>query len=357
MGDFIQEFSSKIIDWYLENKRDLPWRNTKDPYFIWLSEIILQQTRIQQGLPYYEHFTEQYPTVHDLANASENQVMKSWEGLGYYSRARNLHTTAKYVSQELNGVFPNNYNELIKLKGVGDYTASAIASFAFDEAKPAIDGNVYRILSRLFDVDLPIDQPEGKKYFKALAEKLISKDDPANFNQATMEFGATLCTPKKALCMYCPFEDQCEAKANGTILERPIKKKKLVKKNRFFDYLIFKVKNQVLVHKRGDKDIWKGLHDYFLIEGNQMNQDVELLLKSNSIQDLLSDKQVIFKQSECNYQQVLTHQKLHINFHIIELEKRFKIDDSYEWISIKNLEKIAFPKTIKLFTNNILLYL
>ena len=204
-------FSKKLKHWYSNNKRELPWRQTKDPYFIWLSEIILQQTQVNQGLPYYVKFTENFPTIYHLASADESAVLKLWQGLGYYSRARNLHATAKYVVSELDGKFPNNYKDLIKLKGIGDYTASAIASICFNEATAVVDGNVYRVLSRYFGIDTPINSSKGAKVFKQLAQELIDLKDPATFNQAIMEFGATQCKPQNPDCKICPFNASCIA--------------------------------------------------------------------------------------------------------------------------------------------------
>ena len=219
-------FSKRLKQWYLQNKRELPWRSTQDPYKIWLSEIIMQQTRVEQGLPYYLRFTEAYPNVHSLANAPEQEVLKLWQGLGYYSRARNLHTTAIRVSKELDGNFPDHYKELKTLKGVGDYTASAIASFCFNEPVAVVDGNVYRVLSRVFGVETPINSTQGIKEFKALAQELIDHKDPATFNQAIMEFGAIQCKPQNPLCETCPFNDVCLALKNDQIKELPVKIKK-----------------------------------------------------------------------------------------------------------------------------------
>ena len=220
-------FSKNVINWYSDNKRDLPWRHTVNPYFIWLSEIILQQTQVKQGLPYYKSFVKTFPTVYDLAKSDEQTVLKLWQGLGYYSRARNLHFTAKYIVNELGGNFPNSYSEIIKLKGIGDYTASAIASIAFGETTAVVDGNVYRVLSRFFGIETPINSTKGIKEFKALATELIDKREPATFNQAIMEFGAQQCKPKKPYCIICPLQSGCVAFQTNKISELPVKLKKL----------------------------------------------------------------------------------------------------------------------------------
>ncbi len=254
------KFHKKLITWYLQNKRSMPWRETTDPYHIWLSEIMLQQTRVAQGLPYYLAFTKSFPTVFDLANASEDEVLKLWQGLGYYSRARNLHATAKYVANELQGEFPDNYKDLLQLKGVGDYTASAIASICFNEVVPVVDGNVYRVLSRHFGIDTPINSTKGIKEFKELAIELIDHEDPANYNQAIMEFGALQCKPKSPYCIVCPLNESCEALKTGKVDMLPVKLKKQKIKNRYFNYLIFSINDQhTIIQQRTGNGIWKGL--------------------------------------------------------------------------------------------------
>ena len=247
------DFKNKLTNWYSIHKRDLPWRQTKNPYNIWLSEIILQQTQVKQGLPYYEAFVKQYPTIFDLANASEEDVLKLWQGLGYYSRARNLHTTAKHIAFELNGEFPNNYKDLIKLKGVGDYTASAIASIAFNEVAAVVDGNVYRVLSRYFGIKTPINSTTGIKEFKALASSLIDTEQPATFNQAIMEFGAIQCKPKSPYCVICPLNDKCIALQKNAIDALPVKLKKTKVTKKFFNFLVCLDKDKrILLEQRID---------------------------------------------------------------------------------------------------------
>ena len=261
------EFSNKLISWYLQHKRDLPWRETQNPYYIWLSEIMLQQTRVAQGLPYFMKFTTAFPTVFDLANASEEAVLKLWQGLGYYSRARNLHKTAQIVAFEMNGVFPENYTNLLKLKGIGDYTAAAIASFSYNECVPVVDGNVFRVLSRYFDVENDISIQSTKKVFAALALELMPKNNPAQFNQAIMEFGALQCVPKSPNCIICPFNESCAALMKNKVDKLPVKNKKIKVTNRFLNYLIYNdSKNNTIIQKRTEKGIWQNLYEFPLLE-------------------------------------------------------------------------------------------
>jgi len=235
-------FAKTLTSWYLQNKRDLPWRNTENPYFIWLSEIMLQQTRVAQGLPYFLRFVQSFPTVFDLAKADEEKVLKLWQGLGYYSRARNLHKTAQHIAFELDGVFPNNYNDLLKLKGIGEYTAAAIASFSYHEAVPVVDGNVFRVLARYFDIETDIAQASAKKEFSALAYELMPKDSPALFNQAIMEFGALQCVPRNPDCSICPLNSGCLALQKKKVDQLPVKSKKQKRETVFSITLFFPMK-------------------------------------------------------------------------------------------------------------------
>lgn len=315
-------FSKTLINWYSVNKRNLPWRETKNPYFIWLSEIILQQTKVKQGLPYYEAFVEQFPTVFDLAKADESEVLKLWQGLGYYSRARNLHFTAKYIVNELNGKFPDTYKGLLKLKGVGDYTASAIASICYDEPTAVVDGNVYRVLSRYFGIDTPINSTKGTKEFKALAQELIDVKDPATFNQAIMEFGATQCRPKNPDCMFCPFQEKCIAYNKGSVGALPVKLKKTKVKQRYFNFLVFLSEDkQTVLEKRESKGIWQNLYQFPLIEtdGNIKHDDFLKLIKSHSnIKDSLFE---LHQYNDTPKIHKLSHQHLNTTFWIVHIEK------------------------------------
>ncbi|MDG1870874.1 MAG: A/G-specific adenine glycosylase [Flavobacterium sp.] len=308
-------FSNLLIQWYLLNKRDLPWRNTINPYHIWLSEIMLQQTRVAQGTPYFLAFTTAFPTVFDLAKADEEQVLKLWQGLGYYSRARNLHKAAQYVAFELNGIFPNNYKELLELKGVGEYTAAAIASFSYNEAVPVVDGNVFRVLSRYFDVETDIALASAKKEFAALAFELMPKDDPATFNQAIMEFGALQCVPRNPDCTICVFNASCLALQKNKINQLPVKSKKLKVTKRYFNYLVIADENDnTIIQKRMAKGIWHNLYEFPLIESEKEEgfEYIENSLKSS----LVVDNKVIsiMEYDDKSNVHKLSHQHLYIRF-------------------------------------------
>lgn len=328
---------SKILaTWYLENKRDLPWRETTSPYKIWLSEIMLQQTRVAQGLPYYQAFTKAFPTVFDLANANEEQVLKLWQGLGYYSRARNLHATARYIVADLNGIFPANYKDLLKLKGVGEYTAAAIASFSYNEVVPVVDGNVYRVLSRYFNVSTDIASAKAKKEFTDLAFEVISKKNPALFNQSIMEFGALQCVPKNPNCNICPLNTSCAALATNKVNQLPVKIKKLKVKYRFLNYLyVFDNQNKTTINKRTAKGIWHNLYEFPLVETEIETSDTEILslikskLKNISEIKLLESDAIVHK---------LTHQLLHIKFWKIKQNIIFE-----NGLDFENLNKFPFP--------------
>jgi len=307
--------TKSLIAWYLQNKRDLPWRHTVDPYPIWLSEIMLQQTRVAQGMPYFFAFTTAFPTVFDLANASEEQVLKLWQGLGYYSRARNLHKTAQIVAFELNGIFPNNYKDLLQLKGIGEYTAAAIASFSYNEAVPVVDGNVFRVLARYFDIETDIANAAAKKEFSALAYELMSKENPAIFNQAMMEFGALQCIPKNPDCSICVLNSGCLALKLNKVNQLPVKSKKAKAKNRFFNYVVFSdANNNSLIQKRSDKGIWHNLYEFPLIESENeigFDQFSSELMNRNFIQNQIIS---IAELNEISQIHKLTHQHLHIKF-------------------------------------------
>ncbi len=259
-------FSNNILDWYKINKRDLPWRKNKNPYFVWLSEVILQQTRVAQGTAYYYKFIERFPTVKELASASEEEILNLWQGLGYYSRARNLHKAAQQIINEFEGEFPNNYKDILSLKGVGDYTASAISSICFGEQKAVVDGNVYRVLSRCFAIDLPIDSTKGKKQFKILAEELLPSKQTGDYNQGLMELGALVCTPKLPQCFECPLQTKCIAYSKGTMSNYPVKTKKTKQRKRYFNYLVIKHRDSYYLEKRTGDDIWKNMYQFPLIE-------------------------------------------------------------------------------------------
>ncbi len=340
------KFSKKLITWYLQNKRAMPWRETKNPYHIWLSEIILQQTRVAQGLPYYLSFISTFPTVFDLARANEDEVLKLWQGLGYYSRARNLHVSAKYVANELNGVFPSTYKDLLKLKGVGDYTASAIASICYHEPVPVVDGNVYRVLSRYFGIKTPINSTQGVREFKELAVELMDHDDPANYNQAIMEFGALQCKPKNPYCIVCPLQDSCEGLKNGWIDSLPVKLKKQKIKKRYFNYLVYVINGeQTILQQRKGNGIWKGLYEFPLIESEKNDEDS---IVSNAVfqQMINGSKYEITMYQQDPILHKLSHQHLYARFYIVSLDQSPSITKDQKIIDFA--ETHAYPVPILL---------
>lgn len=322
-------FAQQILEWYATHKRDLPWRASSDPYKIWLSEIILQQTRVAQGLPYYYSFIEAFPTVHDLASAPEDQVLRLWQGLGYYSRARNLHACAQQVVSEYGGEFPDTAKALKSLKGIGPYTSSAIASMAFNEPVPVVDGNVYRLLSRLFDDPTDISSSAAYRHFYNKALELIPSRQPGNFNQAMMEFGATHCTPKNPDCQSCIFSASCKAWANGTVKDRPVKLKKVKVTNRFLNYFLFEFQDRVLINQRSGKDIWQGLYDFHCIEGDLSQEDLLSRLSEEIGTDLV--KACVLESQSASIKHILTHQKLNAKFFRISLMNK----DAYSGIANK----------------------
>ena len=339
------DFTNSLTQWYLQNKRDLPWRKTVNPYKIWLSEIMLQQTRVAQGTPYFLSFTTAFPTVFDLAAANEEQVLKLWQGLGYYSRARNLHKTAQYVANELSGVFPDNYNDLLKLKGVGEYTAAAIASFSYNEAVPVVDGNVFRVLSRYFDVETDIAAASAKKEFAALAFELMPKGNPAIFNQAIMEFGALQCVPKSPNCGICVFNTSCAALQKKKVDQLPVKSKKLKVRNRFFNYLVVLDDNEnTIIQKRIAKGIWHNLYEFPLIETERV-EDFDCI--ANLIQSDFFKGNEIVGISESNPETIihkLSHQHLHIKFWKVKVNGTIK-----NAINSETMKTFPFPIVIHNF--------
>lgn len=337
-----RHFSQKIQAWYQLNKRDLPWRNTKDPYTVWLSEIILQQTRVAQGLPYFLKFTQTYPTLRDLAKADEQEVLKLWQGLGYYSRARNMHATAQFVFKELDKQFPKTYNELIKLKGIGDYTASAIASFCYNEVQAVVDGNVYRVLARYFGIKTPINTNKAKKEFKKIAFELIDNQNPGLFNQAIMELGSLQCTPKTPNCESCPIQDTCVALQNNRIAVLPKKVSKLKIKKRFFNYLIIEnEQQQTVVNKRVGKGIWQNLYEFPVIE-TQYEVDFTELIESPYFNDFVSDADFYLKTlTSKSIIHKLSHQHLYIKFWLLRTNYIHK-----PLISWEEVLKLPFPIVI-----------
>nr|WP_262710101.1 A/G-specific adenine glycosylase [Hymenobacter aquaticus] len=311
-------FAQALLEWYPRHRRDLPWRHTRNPYAIWLSEVILQQTRVKQGLPYYLDFITTYPTVHDLAAAPEDEVLRHWQGLGYYSRARNMHHTAQQVVREYAGVFPDTYNELLKLRGVGQYTAAAIASFAFGEKVAVLDGNVYRVLSRVFGITSDIAAPATRKEFQALADTLIPAAAPDEFNQAIMEFGAIQCTPVKPDCLFCPLQSQCYAFQHGMVQELPVKSKAKASRTRYFHYLVLRHDDTLYLKKRGAKDIWQGLYDFALTETEAAELPaLDLAAAVTALGGTIDTSRA--EEPVLALRHVLSHQKVEARFHPVQL--------------------------------------
>ncbi len=340
----MRDFSSELILWYKAHKRSLPWRKTKDPYHIWISEIILQQTRVIQGISYYDKFTNTFPTVGDLALATEDQVLKLWEGLGYYSRARNMHAAAKKIYFELDGVFPSTYNDLIELKGVGPYTAAAISSICYNEHKTVVDGNVFRVLSRLFGIDTAINSTIGKKQFEKLAHSLNTGSEHGLFNQALMEFGALHCTPKLAKCETCIFQDTCEALRSDKVDVLPVKEKKLKVRNRYLSFLcIIDANDNTLIQRREGKGIWEGLYQFPLYESDE-EVSIENFLNSDFVKELVlvAKKEIVYTNQ---VKHKLTHQTLYINKVILKIDQLLKTN-IFDIESISNLKEYAFPKPL-----------
>lgn len=342
-------FYKELINWYLQNNRELPWRKTSDPYFIWLSEIMLQQTRVSQGLPYFLAFTEAFPTVHNLAEATEEEVLKLWQGLGYYSRARNLHFTAKYVSSELNGKFPTNYKNLLKLKGVGDYTASAIASICYNEAVAVVDGNVYRVLSRFFGIETPINSTKGIKEFKELAQSLISEEQPGVYNQAIMDFGALHCKPQNPLCESCFFSHKCVAHTKNKVKELPVKEKKLKVRKRYFNYIVVNTNTkETVIEERKEKGIWQGLYQFPLLE-TKKNIDVYNLLEEEQFKKMFPNETTIRLHNKEVIVHKLSHQHLYTQFWIVTTQS-VKLD-TVKW---NEVQEKPVPVLIEKFLNEYL---
>lgn len=338
-------FSETLLKWYADNARDLPWRNTRDPYLIWVSEIILQQTRVSQGYDYFLRFVQRFPDVRSLASASEDEVMKYWQGLGYYSRARNLHEAAR----SMNGVFPDTYEEVRALKGVGDYTAAAICSLAYDMPYAVVDGNVYRVLSRYWGIDVPIDSTEGKKTFAALAQEMLPVNRPAAYNQAIMDFGAIQCTPQSPLCMYCPLCDSCMALAQGRVAQLPVKQHKTKTTDRFFNYIYVRAGAYTYINKRTGDDIWKNLFELPLIETDRELSEAEFL-GLPQFRELFVEGEVPQVRTLCRgVKHVLSHRVIYANFYEVALPEDSHSFASYHRVPSADLGQYAVPKLIHAF--------
>jgi len=343
-------FNDELVLWYQANKRALPWRDTNDAYVIWLSEIILQQTRVEQGLPYFYRFLAEYPDVASFAAAPEDDILKLWQGLGYYSRGRNMLKTAQMVQEQYGGKFPQSYDQLIKLKGIGEYTAAAISSFSANEARAVVDGNVYRVLARYFGIDEPINSPAGKKIFQATANDLLNKKIPGLHNQAMMEFGATLCKPKNPACGICPVREGCYAFLHNAVNSLPVKLNTLKIRERYFNYFLVADGDNLLMNRREDKDIWANMYDLPMIETDSMLPPDELLALTE-MNTFFGDNIKIAEIFPV-IKHVLTHQRLYVRF--IKLDsKPVKIKEQWFETSLTNLKKLAMPKVIFIFLKNI----
>ena len=343
-----RSFAARLMQWHqTENRRIMPWKGEKDPYKVWLSEVILQQTRVEQGLAYYERFIDAYPTITDLAMAPDDEVFKLWEGLGYYSRCRNLLQTARYVAYELNGIFPSTYPSILTLKGIGPYTAAAIASFAFNLPHAVVDGNVIRVLSRYFGIEEAVDLPATSKHMHQLAQELLDEMQPAAYNQAIMDFGATVCKPRQPRCEACPLRKSCSALKSNKVEQLPFKSKKLVRTQRFFHYIVFEYQHKVYVRKRADKDIWQGLFEFFLLETDRL-MTAEMILASKEVKRIAGKGAALVNES-MNMKQQLTHQEINGKFIHIRLISPPKGLESMTAVDLSAVRKLAFPKLIVSF--------
>ena len=337
--------TEQLQRWYGDHARTLPWRETREGYRIWLSEIILQQTRVEQGMAYYLRFVERFPTVRDLAEASEDEVLKLWQGLGYYSRARNLHAAARSIVKDHNGIFPSTYDEIRSLRGVGPYTAAAIASLAYDLPYAVVDGNVYRVLARLFDIETPIDTTLGQRTFAALAQELIPTDQAAAHNQAMMEFGALHCTPTSPRCDCCPLSERCQALAHRTVAERPTKQGRTKIRDRYLHYLHLTDGRHTLLHRRSEGDIWAGLYEFPLIETASACDFLELC-KTDSFKTLLGGSTYTLRQTTPMAIHQLSHQRLHATFYRLEVSE-LPTAEGVIAVPLDELDRYAIPRLIE----------
>lgn len=332
----MSDFSILIQDWYSKNKRDLPWRTTNDPYKIWLSEIILQQTRVDQGMSYYQKFVLAYPKVNDLAAAAEDDVLNNWQGLGYYSRARNLQAAAKSIVEDHKGIFPTTHEDILKLKGVGPYTAAAIASIAYNIPKAVVDGNVYRVLSRYLGISTPIDSTSGKKEFAEAAQELLDEKNPGDHNQAVMELGALVCLPKNPDCTNCPLVNSCYAHSKNEQLNFPVKEKKTKVRDRYFHYFIIESDKNIYIKKRGPKDVWQGLYDFPLHETNSPKAPSIEELSHWGIERIEEDKQL---------KHILSHQRIYATFWKTT-HKNKSMGEGFEKVEVERIEEFPMPQLL-----------
>jgi A/G-specific adenine glycosylase len=343
-------FNDELLSWYQTNKRDLPWRNTTDAYVIWLSEVILQQTRVEQGLPYFYRFLDQYPDIGSFAAAREDEVLKLWQGLGYYSRGRNMLKTAHLVRDHFNGVFPSAYDQLIKLKGIGEYTAAAIASFSANEARAVLDGNVYRVLARYFGIDQPINSTAGKKLFRITADELLNRQCPGLHNQAMMELGATVCKPKSPACGICPVKQGCFAFLHNATSSLPVKINNVKIRERYFNYFLIRNGDAVLMNRRDERDIWANMFDLPMIETPEMTT-IDALMAMPETKKISNGKPEPIETYPF-IKHILTHQRLYVRFVSLQNQPAILPDNSF-YCSPDDLRKLALPKVIFIFLKNI----
>ena len=341
-------FTKNLLFWHLNtNTRKMPWKGEKDAYKIWLSEIILQQTRVEQGLEYYHAFVKNFPTINDLAKADEKKVFKLWEGLGYYNRCRNLIATANEIVTTYKSKFPTKYEDILKLKGIGPYTAAAITSFAYNLPYAVVDGNVNRVITRFFNIDLPIDSTQGKKLLATLAQQLLDDKNAASYNQAIMDFGATICKPKLPLCSSCILQKKCKAYELALVDKLPIKEKSIAKKIRWFYYFIIEYKEGVYIKERTDKDIWQNLHEFMLIEMPKKSS-YQQIKNTKQFKNLLNNIPYLLDSVSNEYSQILSHQLITGKFCILQVANKVKIEN-YVWVPKKQLHQISFPKFINTY--------
>lgn len=343
----MENISSKILGWYRQNKRELPWRETNDPYQIWVSEIILQQTRVSQGYEYFLRFMERFPNVEALASASEDEVLKYWQGLGYYSRARNLHQAARTIAETNN--FPKTYEEVRTLKGVGDYTAAAICSFAYNMPYAAVDGNFYRIISRLWEIETPIDSTVGKKLFFRMANELLDKKVPGEFNQAMMDFGSLQCTPLNPNCQQCPLAETCMAFLSGSVHDFPIKQHRTKTKDRYFNYIYVRAGIYTYLNKREENDIWRNLYELPMIETDH-NVGEEEFYKLPHLKEMIkAEEDPVFKCILKGIKHILSHRIIHATFYEVTLPEDTRSFSQFLRIREDELEKYAVPRLVSIF--------
>jgi len=343
----LDEYRKVLTAWYNGNKRELPWRGTADPYKIWVSEVILQQTRVQQGMEYYHNFLLAFPDVKSLADAPEDEVLKVWQGLGYYSRARNMHHAARTILNNYGGTFPKDYPAIRNLKGIGDYTAAAIASIAFNLPYAVVDGNVFRVLSRLFGLSTPIDSPSGKKKFQVLAQRMLDTSRPGDFNQALMEFGAIQCVPGQPDCENCPLSHQCYAFLNQNISSFPVKSKRVKQRERHMNYLCINWNDKLLLEKRGDRDIWRNLYQFPLIE-TPFAESPEGVISSSAWKAFMGNLRITLNSVSEGSIHILTHQRLTIRFFLLSMHGE-ELPEGLIAVGKSEIAKFPVPKPVELF--------